>query len=144
MHGRMNGRLNGRIDRAEWTYLPASGELMSTGASSVRLEPLVARVFDTLLANNGCIVSREKLLDEVWGDRVVVDASVTRCIGALRSALHDRAPHRYIETFPKRGYRFVADVSDCTGLPECHPRRGSCLSIMEGVSTRNLPEGVMR
>ncbi len=127
-----------------WTYLPASGELISDEATSVRLEPIVARVFDALIARNGNVVSRAALLDEVWGDRIVVDASVTRCIGALRSALHDEAPHRYIETLPKRGYRFVADVRDCTGLPECDPRRGSCLSIMEGVSTRSRPDGVIR
>ncbi len=126
-----------------WTYLPASGELISE-ATYVRLEPMVARVFDALIARNGNVVSRATLLDEVWGDRIVVDASVTRCIGALRAALHDEAPHRYIETLPKRGYRFVADVRDCTGLPRCDPSSGSCWSIMEGVSTRRRPDGVIR
>ena len=65
----------------KWTYLPVSGELIGDDATPVRLEPTVARVFDTLIARHGNVVSRAVLLDEVWGDRVVVDASVTRCIG---------------------------------------------------------------
>lgn len=131
--------------QTEWTYLPTTGELIGDAAAPVRLEPLVARVFDTLIARSGRVVSRATLLDEVWGDRVVVDASVTRCIGILRSALHDdTVPHRYIETLPKRGYRFVATVRDCTGFPGCDPRSGECFSIMEGVSTRTLPDGVIR
>ena len=112
----------------KWTYLPASGELIGDEVMTVRLEPTVARVFDTLIARSGNVVSRAALLDEVWGDRVVVDASVTRCIGLLRSALHDEA-HRYIETLPKRGYRLVAEIGDCTGLPECDRRPDDCLTI---------------
>ena len=123
----------------------AGGKTMSRIAVLGTLAAAVAVIAGiALIARNGDVVSRAALLDEVWGDRFVVDASVTRCIGALRSALHDEAPHRYIETLPKRGYRFVADVRDCTGLPECDPRRGSCLSIMEGVSTRRRPDGVIR
>ena len=102
---------------ADGVYDPVSGELYRRENSCVRFEPVVAAVLDRLIAEPGRIVSRAVLLDSVWGDRVVVEESVTRCVSLIRTAFDDQRPHRVIETLPKRGYRFVAPVRRCTSDP---------------------------
>lgn len=94
-------------------YLPESGELLDGSGRTRRLEPRVAQVFDALLAHPGHVVSRTELLEQVWSERVVVDAVLTRCIAVIRAALKDQRRHGYIETLPKRGYRFVGEVRQC-------------------------------
>jgi DNA-binding winged helix-turn-helix (wHTH) protein len=136
-----------------WYYEPESGELGRCGQAAVRLEPVVARVLDELIAQPGRVLSRATLLDRVWGDRLVVDASVTRAIAALRDVLDDQPPRRFIETLPKRGYRLIASVADCTASPGCARSRGindvervsaRCFELVVSRSTRSPPEAVIR
>src|SRR5262249_40268795 len=55
------------------------------------------------------VVDKEQLLKEVWPDSFVEEGSLSRNIHELRKALgDDSAEPRYIETIPKRGYRFIA------------------------------------
>ena len=54
------------------------------------------------LRNAGRVVSRDRILERVWKDRVVVDESVSRAISRIRTVLGDtKKPYRYIETLPK-------------------------------------------
>src|SRR6266480_1757970 len=72
--------------------------------------PLTPKAYETLLAlisKSGHIVDKEELMRHVWPDVVVEENNLTGNIFALRRAL---AEHRYIETVPRRGYRFTADV----------------------------------
>jgi DNA-binding winged helix-turn-helix (wHTH) protein/TolB-like protein/Flp pilus assembly protein TadD len=76
--------------------------------------PLKPKVFDlllTLVANVGHVLSKDELMNRIWGDSVVEEHNLTVSISLLRVALGDnhRQP-RYIETVAKRGYRFVAPV----------------------------------
>ena len=139
---------------SEWCwYLPDSGELMGDHHGRRRLEPVVAQVLDALLQRAGQVVSRRSLFDQVWRDRVVIDAALTRCISIIRSSLGDRPPHRYLETLPKRGYRFIGKVETCsctstgfaavTGGP-IDPTVAPCLTLIPGLSTRSSPSGVIR
>ena len=76
--------------------------------------PLTAKVFDTLLVlvrNGGHLVSKDILLREVWSEAFVEEANLARHIWTIRKALgDDENEHRYIETIPKIGYRFVVPV----------------------------------
>ena len=77
--------------------------------------PITLKAFDTLLLllqNAGHIVEKDALMKAVWPDTVVVENNLNQSIAALRKALGRRA-HRcfYIETVPRRGYRFVAQVT---------------------------------
>ena len=78
------------------------------------------KVFDLLLyfvKNHGELISRDDLMDAVWKDTFVEETNLRYCIHALRKALGKTADGRdYIETIPKRGYRFTADVFE--KLPE--------------------------
>jgi len=74
--------------------------------------PITPKVFDTLLIlvqNAGRVMTKERLLQKVWPDTFVEEANLSVNIAALRKALGE-SEHEYIETLPKRGYRFVATV----------------------------------
>ncbi|HEU0178779.1 MAG TPA: winged helix-turn-helix domain-containing protein [Blastocatellia bacterium] len=79
-----------------------------------RMAPLPPKVFDTLLVlveNSGRVVSKDELMQSLWPDTFVEESNLTQNISQLRRALSDgTAGAQYIETIPKRGYRFVANV----------------------------------
>jgi len=79
---------------------------------------LSPKVFDTLLAlveRNGHIVSKDVLVEIVWPDVFVEENNLTQYVAAARLALGaNRQEQRYIETVPKRGYRFVSSVQVVT------------------------------
>ncbi len=76
--------------------------------------PLTPKAVDTLLVlveNTGNLVEKDDLLKKVWPDTFVEEGSLTRNISVLRDALSKgRDGRTYIETIPKRGYRFIAPV----------------------------------
>ena len=75
-----------------------------------KLVPLKPKVYETLLAlvrNSRHVVEKEKLMQEVWPDTFVEENNLTGNIFALRKAFDH---YNFIETVPRRGYRFVADV----------------------------------
>ena len=75
---------------------------------------LTPKAFDTLLVlvrNSGRLVAKEELLKSVWPETFVNDATVAQNIFTLRKALGGSKGDPYIKTFSKRGYRFVAGVT---------------------------------
>ncbi len=93
-------------------FSPGSGDLHGRLAA-VKLRPQAAQTLALLLEQNGGIVSREALRRSLWPDKRIVlfETSIATVIRELRRALGDdsKSP-RYIETLPRRGYRFVAPV----------------------------------
>ena len=79
-----------------------------------RLE-LNARYFDALVLlvrEHGRLVEKDRFFDEVWDDVVVSDSALTQCIKEVRRQLGDDASNpRFIQTVPRHGYRFIADVA---------------------------------
>src|ERR1700679_4282172 len=75
------------------------------------VEPKAFRTLLFLLHNPQRLISKEELLNTVWGDTTVTEGSLTRCVWLLRSLLGDdiRQP-RYIATVATVGYRFVCKV----------------------------------
>ena len=77
--------------------------------------PLTPKAFDVLaalVAQPGRLVSKQELLDKVWPDTFVEESNLTYNVFALRKALGDAADNgQYIETVPKRGYRFAAALT---------------------------------
>jgi DNA-binding winged helix-turn-helix (wHTH) protein/TolB-like protein len=92
---------------------PATGELTREGIP-VRLQPQPARVLALLIEQAGETVSRETLRRAVWADGTFVDfeRGLNFCIAQIRGALGDAADSpRFVETLPRRGYRFIAPVA---------------------------------
>jgi DNA-binding winged helix-turn-helix (wHTH) protein/TolB-like protein len=79
------------------------------------LVPLLPKVLDTLhvlLDRRGSVVEKSELMKLVWPDTNVEDVGLARNISLLRKALEDESEKNpYIETIPRRGYRFAAQVS---------------------------------
>src|ERR1700681_869284 len=76
--------------------------------------PVTPKAFDTLMAlveADGRIVEKEDLLKRVWPDTFVEEGSLSRNISVLRKVLGESPDdQKYIQTIPRRGYRFVAAV----------------------------------
>jgi TolB-like protein/DNA-binding winged helix-turn-helix (wHTH) protein/Flp pilus assembly protein TadD len=102
-----------------------SGEVRKSGLR-IRVQQQPMKLLEILLEHPGEVVTREELRSRVWpsesfGD---FDQALNIAIGKLRSALGDSAENpRFIETLPKRGYRFIADVSvlDADARPKKKP-----------------------
>lgn len=78
--------------------------------------PLTPKAFDTLLVlveNSGHLLSKDELMAKVWPDSFVEENNLAQNISVLRKALGEEGSgQKFIETVPKRGYRFSADVRE--------------------------------
>ena len=92
-----------------FSFDAATGELR-LGGRSTKLRPQMVLVLDMLLARQGQVVTRDELRKMLWPDERIVmfEASIAAVVRELRRALGDTAKSpRFIETIPKRGYRFL-------------------------------------
>jgi len=93
-----------------WLVEPSLNSVTCDGKVR-RLEPKMMEVLVYLAQNQRVVVSKEQLMRVVWPDTFVTDHALTRCISELRRALEDDPKEpSFIETIPKRGYRFIATV----------------------------------
>lgn len=118
----------------DWWYLPQQDKLVKlseagTIEQTAELDNLCQKALNYFILNAGRLVTRDELLADVWGVRDVSDGRISRVIRVLRVVLGDdsREP-TYIETIPKRGFRFVASVvevlspsAELTQLPAPEP-----------------------
>jgi TolB-like protein/DNA-binding winged helix-turn-helix (wHTH) protein/Flp pilus assembly protein TadD len=89
---------------------PAEHLLLRDG-EPVPLEPKVFETLLVLIRHGGRLVGKEELMQAVWPDSFVEESNLTRNISVLRKALNPTGGGpQYIETVPKRGYRFVGEV----------------------------------
>lgn len=123
-------------------------QTLSDEGSTIILEPLSAEVLAYFCRNPNVMISRDVLISEVWNSRVVTDNAVTRVITKLRKALADTPDSpRFIATFPKKGYKFVADValldqhteaqhsiSNATPIKKTSPNSLRATGVMPGFS----------
>ena len=84
----------------------------------VSIEPQPARALARLLAGAGDLVTRDEMREAIWGSHTHVDydRGLAYCIGQVRTALGDSGDNpRFVQTLPRRGFRFVAPVSAAGG-----------------------------
>ena len=80
-------------------------------AGTFSVEPKVLDVLQVLIEQQGQVVGRDVIIDQVWGVGFGGDERLSRAVSLLRKALGDKAgSYEYIETIPRRGYRLVAKV----------------------------------
>ena len=102
-----------------------SGRLWS-GTREIRLTPKASEVLKTLVLHAGELVSKDHLFATVWNGTAVSDDALTSCIQELRRALQDDSKEpRFIETRHRRGYRFVAPLSQDDEAPVAESGRRS-------------------
>jgi DNA-binding winged helix-turn-helix (wHTH) protein/tetratricopeptide (TPR) repeat protein len=87
---------------------------LSNAGTLVKLAPQPFKLLEMLASNAGQIVSREDIQKQLWGEDTFVDfeRGVHKCINQIRNVLNDSAERPlYVETVPRRGYRFLAPVT---------------------------------
>lgn len=100
----------------------ASRELMRGSETNV-LAPQVFDLLAYLIRHRERVVSKDELIETIWGGRAISDAALTTRVYAARSAIGDSGrEQRYIKTYPRRGVRFVGHVQEAgetfgTGSP---------------------------
>jgi DNA-binding winged helix-turn-helix (wHTH) protein len=97
-----------------------TGELRKRGVR-IKIQEQPLQILAMLLERRGQVVTRDELHKTLWGAHTFVDfeRGLNKAINRLREALEDSAENpRFIETFPKRGYRFIAPVCATTSNPE--------------------------
>jgi DNA-binding winged helix-turn-helix (wHTH) protein/TolB-like protein len=111
--------LTGRVRFGAFEADLASGELWRAGVQ-VPVQDLPFRLLTAFLERPGELVTRVELAGRLWGSGTFVDAvaGLNTAIAKLREALGDNADRpQYIETVPKRGYRFIAPVEPAAVRP---------------------------
>jgi TolB-like protein/DNA-binding winged helix-turn-helix (wHTH) protein len=101
-----------------------TGELRR-GGTALKLQPQPTKVLSILASRPGEVVTREELSEQVWGANTYVDFEhgLNFAIRKIRSVLEDDPEQpRFIETIPKRGYRFIAAVKTPTARESARPQ----------------------
>ena len=114
----MSSKPEQHLKVGDWWYLPQQDKLVKFSESgeitaTADLDNLCQKAMNYFILNAGRLITRDEILADVWGVRDVSDGRISRVIRVLRVALGDdsREPS-YIETIPKRGFRFIAPVAE--------------------------------
>lgn len=95
--------------------LDAERRELSRGADQIAIEPQVFDVLLYLIENRDRVVTKDDLIAAVWGGRIVSEATLTSRINAARKALGDSGQQQaLIKTYPRRGFRFIANLKTQT------------------------------
>lgn len=126
-----------QFELSGFRFDPASGELRGRN-SVVKLRAQVAQGLSLLIERPGIVVDRETFSRSLWPDKRIVlfEVSIAAIIRELRRALGDdpKSP-RYIETLPRRGYRFIAPVERVASPHE------ACTSVQVPTAQQQRREG---
>ena len=103
------------------------------GGEVISLPPKAIETLTVLVKNPGKLLYREALMEMIWPDAVVEDANLTVAISQLRKALNQNGDAtEFIQTIPRVGYRFVADLREVdaeTSVPPVDPERPATKKI---------------
>jgi DNA-binding winged helix-turn-helix (wHTH) protein/TolB-like protein/Flp pilus assembly protein TadD len=99
--------------------LNANERILQHNGTTVPLTPKVVDTLLVLVENREHVVTKDDLLQQLWPDTFVEESSLTQNVSLLRRALNESGADRhYIETIPKRGYRFIAAVRETNDSDE--------------------------
>ena len=128
-------RLNGHIVDLQ------RGSVRDDAGYSTTLRPQTVEVLKVLAAVPGEIVSKDELMQAVWGNVAVSDDSLVQCVIEIRKALGD-GKHQIVRTLPKRGYvlesKAIDDTRNAIGIFLATHRRGSWISLAAGLVAAGL------
>lgn len=123
---------DGRIYRFGDVEVDTAAHRVLRNGRAVALEPKAYEVLLALLAQPGCAIQRDELLDHVWGHRHVTPGVLNRVVAQLRKVLGDDAEHpRYIQTLHAVGYRFMC-------VPDVQPAAGAHAAVEISTATEQV------
>ena len=126
-----------------------SGELRREGVK-VRLQSQPFQLLTLLLLRPGEVVTRDEIREKLWAADIFVDFdhSLGTAVNKIREALRDSADHpRFVETMPRRGYRFIGRLNSGNGFPASESQLApgdtypsvAITSVDNGIETINVP-----
>ena len=99
----------------DFRFVPSESLLLRSD-EAVSLPLKAMNLLEKLVENAGSVVTKDDLIRDVWDDLAIEESAVARTVHLVRTALGDDPKnHTFIQTVPKRGYRFVAEVSTLNG-----------------------------
>lgn len=123
--------------------IDAREKLLSSGGEIVPLTPKIFEMLLLLVRNNKRMLSKDEIMETVWANSFVEETNLTSNISRLRKILH-QSGEKYIETYPKRGYRFRAEVEQIKADTEIILTRRVTTRVRQVVEefdeNNNLPE----
>jgi TolB-like protein/DNA-binding winged helix-turn-helix (wHTH) protein/Tfp pilus assembly protein PilF len=137
---------NERLSFGDYQLDCRTGELRRNGVL-LKLQPQPAKVLSILASRSGEVVSRQELAGHVWGADTHVDFEhgLNFAVRSIRSVLEDDPENpRFLETVPKRGYRFIAPISEpvpqgpALATQAARPIRRRLLVVSVGVVVASL------
>ncbi|HYP01096.1 MAG TPA: transcriptional regulator, partial [Pyrinomonadaceae bacterium] len=106
--------------------------------------PLTPKAFDTLallVRRSGHVVGKNELLEEIWADAYVEESTIAQNVFTLRKALgQNHAENQFIETVPKHGYRFTADVRAIDAATNTRPDIGRQRAAHEIIASEKISD----
>lgn len=124
-------RVRMRVLRFDAFTLDQARRALFRGGAELELRSQSFDVLSYLVEHAGQLVSKQDLFETVWGGAARTDDSLVQCIKDIRQALGD-SDHRIIKTVHRRGYVFVAEVSEAALTLEARPQADA--SILDGGS----------
>lgn len=109
----------------------------------VSLPPKALELLILLVERGGEIVSREELLETIWRDTFVEESNINYTISLLRKTLDERHKAAFIQTVPKRGYRFVAPIRSIEKPIEAAKANGKEILLATETQTHVLTEEII-
>ena len=114
----MNVKAEVRLHRVGAFLVDPNRNLLKHGDQDIRLEPKVMDVLCELIKKSGQVISRDELIEQVWGQGHYADEGLTRNISILRSLFRQEdSAVEYIQTVSKRGYR-LAQPTEAVFAPQ--------------------------
>jgi DNA-binding winged helix-turn-helix (wHTH) protein/tetratricopeptide (TPR) repeat protein len=95
---------------ADFRLIPGEGLLLNNG-TPINLNPKAFGVLALLVERHGHLVTKSEIINAIWDDAFIEEGAVSKAVWIIRNALGDISKERFIQTVPRRGYRFVAPVS---------------------------------
>jgi DNA-binding winged helix-turn-helix (wHTH) protein/TolB-like protein/tetratricopeptide (TPR) repeat protein len=114
----MENKAKGLFEFGPFRLEAAERRLWRDAAEPVQLPPKVFDLLVLLVENRGRLLDKGFLMESLWPGTFVEEANLSVNVSLLRKALGDGAGETYIETVPKRGYRFVANVKEVASSAE--------------------------
>lgn len=135
----MGNKTKGLFEFGPFRLEASERRLWRDGTELVQLPPKVFDLLVLLVENRGRLLDKTFLLEALWPGTFVEEANLSVNVSLLRKALGDGAGGTYIETVPKRGYRFVANVTAVTDPVEELPATFEPLQPIEVAAKYEIP-----
>lgn len=127
--------------------IDAAERLLLREGQPVALTPKTFDLLLVLVENSGHLMEKDELMQRLWPSAFVEEANLPNNISLLRKALgDDTAEHQYIETVPRRGYRFVAKVVEQASEPNeliIEERTTATLTLEQDASNNTTAESII-